>query len=97
MNSATFIPAIKKTLNIPEDMEIGIQYRTIAKETGRKPAFNRDDPPAAAIQLDIDERYALVYQARASLLWRKNLKKRLLNGVQTVSYTNLTLPTIHSV
>ncbi len=68
MNSATFIPAIKKTLNIPEDMEIGIQYRTIAKETGRKPAFNRDDPPAAAIHLDIDKRYALVYQVRASSL-----------------------------
>jgi hypothetical protein len=68
MNSATFIPAIKKTLNIPDDVEIGIQCRTIANETGRKPAFNRDGPPAAAIHLDIDERYALVYQVRASSL-----------------------------
>ena len=75
MNSATFIPAIKKALNIPEDVEIGIQYRTIANEHGKKPPFNRDDPPAAAIHLDIDERYALVYQTRASSLWRKNSKK----------------------
>ncbi len=82
MSSATVIPAVKKVLNIPEDVEIGIQYRTISNEHGKKPAFNRDDPPAAAIHLDIDERYALVYQARAASLWRKNSKKRLPNGVQ---------------
>jgi hypothetical protein len=75
MNSATFIPAIKKALNIPEDVEIGIQYRTIANEHGKKPQFNRNDPPAAVIHLDIDKRYALVYQTRASSLWRKNSKK----------------------
>jgi hypothetical protein len=82
MNSATFIPAVKEILKIPDDVEIGIQYRTISNETGRKPPFNRDDPPAAAIHLDIDERFSLVYQARAASLWRKNSKKRLPNGVQ---------------
>jgi hypothetical protein len=82
MKSATFIPAVKKALNIPEDVEIGIQYQTIANQHGKKPAFNHDDPPAAAIHLDIDERYELVYQARAASLWRKNSKKSLPNGVQ---------------
>jgi hypothetical protein len=82
MNSETFVPAIKKTLKIPDEVAIGIQYRTISNETGKKPAFNREDPPAAAIHLDIDERYALIYQARAASLWRKNSKKRLPNGVQ---------------
>lgn len=47
-----------------------------------KPTYNKEDPAAAAIHLYIDERYTLVYQARAASLWRKNSKKRLPNGVQ---------------
>jgi hypothetical protein len=42
----------------------------------------RHDPPAAAIHLDIDERFYMVYQPKASSLWRKNSRKRLPNGVQ---------------
>jgi hypothetical protein len=82
INSASFIPAIKKTLDIPEEVEIGIQYRSIATEHEKKPLYNKEDPAAATIHLDIDERYALVYQARAASLWRKNSKKRLPNGIQ---------------
>jgi hypothetical protein len=82
MNSETFIPALKKALKIPPDIAVGIQYRTIANEHGKKPAFDKENPPAAAIHLDIDERYALVYQAKAASLWRKNSKQRLPNGVQ---------------
>jgi hypothetical protein len=82
MNSETFIPALKKALKIPSNIAVGIQYRTIANENGKKPAFDKENPPAAAIHLDIDERYALVYQARAASLWRKNSKQRLPNGVQ---------------
>jgi hypothetical protein len=63
MNSATFIPAIKKALNIPDNVAIGIQYHTITDTNGKKPPFNHDNPPSAAIHLDIDKRYALVYQA----------------------------------
>jgi hypothetical protein len=68
MNLLPFIPEVKKALNIPDDVEIGIQYRTILNEHGRKPPFNRDDRPPAAIHLAIDEKYALVYQARAASL-----------------------------
>jgi hypothetical protein len=82
MNSTTFIPAIKKALHIPEEVAIGIQYRAIANEHGKKPAFNKEDPPASAIHLDINERYAMVYHAKASSLWRKNSKKRMPNEVQ---------------
>ena len=56
INSETFVPAIEQTLNIPSYVKIGVQYRTIANETGKKPNFNKEDPPAAAIHLDIDER-----------------------------------------
>jgi hypothetical protein len=82
MTSNTFIPAIKKALNIPDTVEIGIQFRSIANKFGKKPAFDKENPPAAAIHLDMDERYALVYQSRCSSLWRKNSKQRLPNGVQ---------------
>jgi hypothetical protein len=72
MNSETFVPAIKEALNIPDYVDIGVQYRSIALETGKKPKYNKNDQPAAALHLDIDERYSLVYQARAASLWRKN-------------------------
>jgi hypothetical protein len=82
MNSNTFVPALKKALKIPPNMAVGIQYRAIANEMGKKPPFDKEDPPAAAIHLDIDEWYALLYQARAASLWRKNSKQRLPNKVQ---------------
>jgi hypothetical protein len=37
MNSNTFIPAIKKALNIPDTVAIGIQFRSIAHENGKNP------------------------------------------------------------
>jgi hypothetical protein len=78
----TFIPAIKEALNIPDTVAIGIQFRSIAHENSKTPAFDKENPPAAAIHLDMDERYALVCQARYASLWQKNLKQRLPNGVQ---------------
>lgn len=82
INSSTFVPALKKTLNIPDDVAVGVQYRTILMDNGRKPAYDKDNPPAAALHLDIDERFALVYQGRAASLWRKSSKQRLPNGIQ---------------
>jgi hypothetical protein len=83
MNSNTFILAIKKALNIPDTVAIDIQFRSIANENGKTPAFDKENPPAAAIHhLDMDEPYALVYQARCASLWRKNSKQCLPNGVQ---------------
>jgi hypothetical protein len=36
MNSSTLIPAIKKALNIPDKVAIGIQFRSIANKLGKK-------------------------------------------------------------
>jgi hypothetical protein len=63
MNSDTFVPAIKKALNLPSYVEIGVQYRAITNKTGKKPKYNKEEPPTAALHLDMDERYALVYQS----------------------------------
>jgi hypothetical protein len=82
MNSTTFVPALKRTLKIPDTVSVGIQYRTITNKMGRKPPFDKENLPAAAIHLDIDEKYALVYQSRAASLWQKNSKQRLPNIIQ---------------
>jgi hypothetical protein len=84
INSDAFVNETKQALGIPTNVAVGIsyRYRTISDEFGKKAPFNRDDPPAAAIHLDIDERYYMVFQAKASSLWRKNSRKRLPNGVQ---------------
>ena len=55
MNSDTFVPKIKQSLNIPDYVGIGVQYRTIANKTGKKPKLNKDEPPAAALHLDMDK------------------------------------------
>ena len=82
MNSTTFVPKTKAALGIPPEVEIGISYCTIVDKCGKRPKHNQYTPPAAAIHLDINERFYMVYQPKASSLWRKNSKKRLPNGVQ---------------
>ena len=82
INSKTFIDETKASLGIPPEVAIGISYRAIMNEFGRRPQYDRDNPSPAAIHIDIDEKFYMVYQPRASSLWRKNSKKRLPNGVQ---------------
>jgi hypothetical protein len=82
INSKTFIAETREALNIPPEVPIDISYRVILNEIGRRPPFNKDDPSPAAIHLDIDERFYMVYQMNASSLWRKKSKKRLPNGIQ---------------
>jgi hypothetical protein len=72
MHSSTSILAIKKALKIPDIVSIGIQFRSIANEHGKKQALDKDSPPAAATHLDMDERYALVYKAWCASLRQKN-------------------------
>ena len=66
MNSTTFVPETKAALGIPQEVEIGISYCTIVDECGKRPKYDREDPPAAAIHLDIDEKFYMVYQPKAS-------------------------------
>ena len=82
IDSKTFILKTKSILGIPPEIAVGISYRAIMNEYGPRPPYDGDDPLPAAIHLDIDEKFYMVYQPRASYLWRKNLKKRLPNGIQ---------------
>jgi hypothetical protein len=61
INSTAFVPETKVTLGIPPEVEIGISYCTIVDECGKRPKYDRDNPPAAAIHLDSDERFYTIY------------------------------------
>jgi hypothetical protein len=76
INSKTFLAKTRESLDIPLEVPIGISYRVILNEIGRRPPFNKEDPSQAAIHLDIDK-----YQMHAASLWRKKSKKRIPNGV----------------
>ena len=45
MYSSTFIPAFKELLKIPDDVAVGIQYRSITDATGKNPPFDKENPP----------------------------------------------------
>ncbi len=82
INSSAFIPAIRAALKIPNDVAIGVQYRAIANELGKKPPYDRKNRPPSALHFDIDERYAFIYQSKAASLWKKDAKLRLPNGIR---------------
>lgn len=81
-----FLPAIRKTLNIPSTVAFGIQWRAITDKFGKRPPFDKENPPSSAIHLDMDYRYAATYQRAASNLWRQYDKQKnrpqLPNGIQ---------------
>jgi hypothetical protein len=82
INSATFIAEMRAALGILQEVVIGMSYRAIVNKFGRKPQYNQDNPSPAGIHLGVDEKLYMVYQPKASSLWRENAKKRFLNGVQ---------------
>jgi hypothetical protein len=57
INSTTFVSKRKIALGIPQEVEIGISYRTIVNEYGKGPQYSQDNSTAAAIHLDTDERF----------------------------------------
>ena len=87
MNEKSFIPAIRKSLNLPDECHIGMQWRAIITPTGRKPPYDANKSSPSAIHLDVDDDYAPHIAIRASELWcskasRNKHQKRLPNDVQ---------------
>jgi hypothetical protein len=64
--SKTYISETKSILGIPPEVAVGISYRAIMNEYGRRPLYDRDNPSPAAIHLNVDEKIYMVYQPRAS-------------------------------
>ena len=86
ISEESFTSAIRKALNIPEQVAFGIQWRTITDRLGKRPPFDQDNPPPSALHLDVDKRFAHPIQKRAAELWRKHDKnknrRRLPNDIQ---------------
>ena len=87
MNEKTFGEATRKALGIPDTVAIGFQYRAIINRDGRRPKWNKESPAPAALHIEIDSRFATLYQHKAATLWSKCRSKdkrglrRYPNGV----------------
>ena len=71
-----FTQACRKSLDIPDKVAFGIQWRTITDRLGKRPPFDNDNPPPSALHLDIDKRFAHSFQKKAGGLWRKYDKQK---------------------
>jgi hypothetical protein len=81
IDSKKIVPALKEKLQIPDHVEIGVQWRTIKNEIKCSYDWKSDDLPPQALHLDIDHNYAIRYTEQAARLWRKGAKNRV-NGLQ---------------
>lgn len=77
----TFLPAVRRALNLPDTIAIGMQYRIIANLDGSKPKYDKTNPPPQAIHLEIDKAFAPYYQGKMAQLWKTKSAKRV-NGCQ---------------
>ena len=76
ISETTFVPAIKKALNLSDKIAFGIQWRVITNKFGKQPPYDQDNPPPSAIHLDIDKRFATLVQKQAGALWKKYHKNK---------------------
>ena len=60
-----FTQACRKSLDIPDKVAFGIQWRTITDRLGKRPPFDNDNPPPSALHLDIDKRFAHSFQKKS--------------------------------
>jgi hypothetical protein len=77
IDSKKLVPAIKEKLQIPEHVDIGVQWCTGKNETKRTYNWKSEDLPSQALHLVIDHNYVIRYTEPAARLWRKGAKNRV--------------------
>ena len=87
INEKSFLPAVKKALDLPPECHIGMQWRVINTPTGKRPPYDTTKSSPCAIHIDVDDLYAPIVATRASELWcsktnRSKHQKRLPNDIQ---------------
>jgi hypothetical protein len=70
-----------KALNLPPNVAIGLQWRSLKDELGKNYPWNANDTPPQALHLDMDHNYAAAFAEPAAKLWKKGAPKRV-NGLQ---------------
>ena len=80
LSESTLLPEIKKELKIPNNVAIGLQWRTIKNDKGRNYKWSENHkPPPQAIHIDMDEDYAPQFAGKMAKLFRKGSKKKPLS------------------
>jgi hypothetical protein len=81
IDSTKLVPEIRRTLNIPPYVAIGIQWRMMKNEHKKSYKWEVDCMPPQALHLDIDYHHAIRFAEPAARLWRKGAKNRV-HGLQ---------------
>ena len=81
MDSSVLVPAIRETLNIPDHVAFGVQWRTIKNEHKKNYPWNEGSPPPQALHFDIDANFAARYVDETARFWRRGARQRVL-GLQ---------------
>jgi hypothetical protein len=81
IDSKVLTRKVLNALNIPKNVSLGIQWRSLKDEHRKNYAWNSEETPPQALHLDIDHNYASAYAERAGKLWKKGASKRV-NGLQ---------------
>jgi hypothetical protein len=71
------VPEIRRTLNIPSYVAIGLQWRTIKNEHKKTYKWEEDCLPPQAQHLDIDYHHTNRFSEPAARLWCKGAKNRV--------------------
>ena len=66
INEKSFLPAVKKALDLPPECHIGMQWRVINTPTGKRPPYDTTKSSPCAIHIDVDDLYAPIVATRAS-------------------------------
>ena len=78
MRDDTLCKALRDELSIPDEVALGISWRTIKNAQKKNPAWINDNPPPQALTIEIDETYAPIYTPAMAALWKKRSRARIL-------------------
>lgn len=77
----TFIPACREALQIHSNVALGMRWQAIALRNGKRPEWDKNNPPPSALHLYIDSKEAYRYRKKAADLWAKRPTLRQPNEV----------------
>jgi hypothetical protein len=70
-----------KAMNLPDNVALGIQWRSLKDKRRKNYPWNPEESPPQALHVDMDHNYAAAYAEPAGRLWKKGASKRV-NGLQ---------------
>jgi hypothetical protein len=79
MRHDTLLAGLRKELDIPLEVELGISWRTIRNSQRKNPAWVDDQAPPQALTIEIDESYYSIYAPKIAALWKKRSRRAILH------------------